>query len=109
MSQELCDKEISIAFDKLKITPEVESSIKEKSNNLDNGNKTMILDSIYKLLGINKHPDIYFFFFFFFFDFLSKTVATNFDKDTLTDSTSQLITEKVLVNKNTSNGLFVSK
>ena len=108
MSQELCDKEISIAFDKLKITPEVESSIKEKSNNLDNGNKTMILDSIYKLLGIKKHPYIDFFF-FFFFDFLSKTVATNFDKDTLTDSTSQLITEKVLVNQNTSNGLFVSK
>ena len=106
MSQELCDKEISIAFDKLKITSEAESSIKEKSNNLDNGIKTMILDSIDKLLGIKKHPDIDF---LFFLDFVSKAVATNFDKDTLTDSTSQLITEKVLVNKNTSNGLFVSK
>ena len=106
MSQELCDKEISIAFDKLKITSEAESSIKEKSNNLDNGIKTMILDSIDKLLGIKKHPDIYFI--FFFLDFVSKTVATNFDKDTLTDSTSQLITEKVLENRNTPNGLFVS-
>ena len=106
MSQELCDKEVSIAFDKLKITSEAESSIKEKSNDLDNGIKTMILDSIDKLLVIKKHPDIDL---FFFFDFLSKTVATNFDKDRLTDSTSQRITEKVLVNKNTPNGLFVSK
>ena len=107
MSQELCGKEISIAFDKLKIMSEAESSIKEKSNDLDNGIKTMILDSIDKLLVIKKHPDIDFF--FFFLDFLSKTVATNFDKDTLTDSTSQQITEKVLVNKNTPNRLFVSK
>ena len=107
MSQELCDKEISIAFDKLKIMSEAESSIKEKSNDLDNGIKTMILDSIDKLLVIKKHPDIDFFFFFLYF--LSKTVATNFDKDTLTDSTSQQITEKVLVNKNTPNRLFVSK
>ena len=49
MSQELSDKEISIAFDKLKITPEMESSIKENSNNLDNSMKIMILDSIDKL------------------------------------------------------------
>ena len=67
MSQELCDKEVSIAFDKLKITSEAESSIKEKSNDLDNGIKTMILDSIDKLLVIKKHPDIDFFFFFLIF------------------------------------------
>ena len=69
MSQELCDKEISIAFDKLKIMSEAESSIKEKSNDLDNGIKTMILDSIDKLLVIKKHPDIDFFFFFFWIFF----------------------------------------
>ena len=39
MSQELSDKEISIAFDKLKTTPETEGSINENSNNLDNGIK----------------------------------------------------------------------
>ena len=38
------------------------------------------------------------------FDFLSKTVATNIDKDTLTVSTSQLIIQKVLVNEKTPNG-----
>ena len=32
MSQELSDKEIKNAFDKLKITPETESSIKENSD-----------------------------------------------------------------------------
>ena len=37
------------------------------------------------------------------FDFLSKTVATNIDKDTLTYSISQLITQIVLVNKKTQN------
>ena len=51
MSQELSDKEISNAFDNLKITLETESSIKENSNDLDNGIKTMILDSIDKLRG----------------------------------------------------------
>ena len=51
MSQELSDEEISNAFDKLKITLETESSIKENSNDLDNGIKTMILDSIDKLRG----------------------------------------------------------
>ena len=99
MSQELSDKEISIAFDKLKITPEMESSIKENSNNLDNGMKIMILDSIDKLWGKKKRPDTD-----SIFDFLSKTVATNIDKDTLIDSISQLITQKVLVNKKTPNG-----
>ena len=38
------------------------------------------------------------------FDFLSKTVATNIDKDTLADSILQLITIKLLVNKKTPNG-----
>ena len=99
MSQELSDKEISNAFDKLKIIPETESSSKENSGNLDNGIKTMVLDSIVKLRGKKKRPDIE-----SIFDFLSKTVATNIDKDTLADSISQLITLKVLVNKMTSNG-----
>ena len=54
MSQELSDKEISNAFDNLKITLETESSIKENSNDLDNGIKTMILDSIDKLRGKKK-------------------------------------------------------
>ena len=98
MSQEQSDKEISIAFDKLKIAPETKGSIKENSNNLDNGIKSMILDSIDKLRGKKKRPDID-----SIFDFLSKTVATNIDKDTLTDSISQLITQKVLVNKKTPN------
>ena len=57
----------------------------------------MILKS--KLRGKKKCPDLY-----SIFDFLSKTVATNIDKDTLTDSISQLITQKVLVNKKTPNG-----
>ena len=59
----------------------------------------MILDSIYKLREKKKRPDID-----SIFDFLSKTVATNIDEDTLTNSISQLITQKVLVNKKTSNG-----
>ena len=46
MSQELSDKEINNAFDKLNITPKTEISIKENSDNLDNDIKTMILDSI---------------------------------------------------------------
>ena len=59
----------------------------------------MISDSIYKLREKKKRPDID-----SIFDFLSKTVATNIDEDTLTNSISQLITQKVLVNKKTSNG-----
>ena len=53
----------------------------------------MILYRIDKLQGKKKRPDID-----YIFDFLSKTMATNIDKDTLTDSISQLITQKVLVN-----------
>ena len=51
------------------------SSIKGNNNNSDNGIKTMILDSIYKLREKKKRPDID-----SIFDFLSKTVATNIDK-----------------------------
>ena len=58
MSQELSVKEIRNAFDKLKITPEKESSIKENSDNLGNGIKTMILGSIDKLRGKKICPDI---------------------------------------------------
>ena len=58
----------------------------------------MILESIDKLRGKKKRPDID-----SIFNFLSKTVATNIDKDTPTDSISQLITQKVLVNKKTPN------
>ena len=99
MSQERSDKKISNGFDKLKMTPEMECSIKVNSDNLDNGIKTMILNSIDKLRGKKKRPDID-----SVFDFLSKTVATSIDKDTLTVSTSQLITQKVLVNKKIPNG-----
>ena len=49
--------------------------------------------------GKKKRPDID-----SLFDFLSKTVATIIDKDTLTDSILQLITLKLLVNKKTPNG-----
>ena len=99
MSQELSDKEIKNGFDKSKITPETESSIEENSDNLDNGIKTMILDSIDKLRGKKKRQDID-----SIFDFLSKTVATNIDKDALADSIPQLITLKILVNRKTPNG-----
>ena len=58
----------------------------------------MILESIDKLRGKKKRPDID-----SIFNFLSKTEATNIDKDTPTDSISQLITQKVPVNKKTSN------
>ena len=98
MSQELSDKEISNAFDKLK-RPETERSIKENNGNLDNGIKTMILDSIDKLREKKKRPDID-----SIFGFLSKTMVTNIDKDTPTDSISQQITQNVLVNKKTPNG-----
>ena len=59
----------------------------------------MILKSIDKLRGKKKRPDLD-----SIFDFLSKTVAINIDKDTLTDSIAQLITQKVVVNKKTPNG-----
>ena len=98
MSQKLSDKEISNAFEKLKITPEKEILIKENSDNLDYTLKTMILNSINKLQGKKKCPDID-----SFFDFLSKTAAINVAKDTLADSISQLITLKVLVNEKTPN------
>ena len=49
----------------------------------------MILDCTDKLQRKKKHPDKD-----SIFDFLSKTVATNIAKDTLADSTSQLITIK---------------
>ena len=58
----------------------------------------MILESIDKLRGKKKRPDID-----SIFNFLSKMEATNIDKDTPTDSISQLITQKVLVNKKTPN------
>ena len=99
MSQELSDKEISNAFDKLKITPKRESSIKENSDNVDNGIKSMILGSIDKLRGKKKLPDID-----SIFDFLSKTVGANIDKDTLADFISELISLNTLVNKKTPNG-----
>ena len=62
MSQELPDKEISNALEKLKITPETESSIKENSDNLDNALKTMILDNIDKLRGKKETPRYRFYF-----------------------------------------------
>ena len=52
MSQELSDKEISIVFDKLKITPETEGSINENSNNLDNGIKFA-----FERLSLNPEPN----------------------------------------------------
>ena len=61
----------------------------------------MILDSIDKLRGKKKCTGID-----SIFDFLSKTVATNINKDTLVDSISQLITLKLLVNKKTPNGHY---
>ena len=94
MSQKLSDEEISNTFDKSKKTPETERSIKENSNNVDNGIKTMILDGIDKLRGKKKRPDVD-----STDDFLYKTVAANMDKDTLTDYIPQLITLKVLVDK----------
>ena len=58
MSQELSYKKIKNTFDKSKITPETESSIKENSGNLGNGIKTRILDSVDKLRGKKKRPDM---------------------------------------------------
>ena len=77
MPQELYVIEISNAFDKLKTAPETENSIKENSRNIDNGIKTMILDSMDKFRGKKICPDID-----AIFDFLSKMVGTNIDKDT---------------------------
>ena len=62
MSQEPSDKKIRNAFDKLKVTLETESYIKENSDNLDNGIKTMILDSIDRLKGKKKRPRYRFYF-----------------------------------------------
>ena len=72
----------------------MESRIKENSNDLENVLKTMILDSIDKLWGKKKRPNVD-----SIFDFLSKTEATNVDKDTLTDFISQLLTPEVIVTK----------
>ena len=77
MPQELYVIEISNAFDKLKTAPETENSIKENSRNIDNGIKTMILDSMDRFRGKKICPDID-----AIFDFLSKMVGTNIDKDT---------------------------
>ena len=51
----------------------------------------MIFGSHRHIARKEKRPD-----FDSIFDFLSKTVATNIDKHTVTDSISQLITLKVL-------------
>ena len=67
MSQELSNKEISNALEKLKITPKTESSIKENSDNLDNALKTMILDTIDKLRGKKETPRYRFYFSFLIF------------------------------------------
>ena len=77
MPQKLYVIEISNAFDKLKTAPKTENSIKENSHNIDNGIKTMILDSMDKFRGkkICLDTDA-------IFDFLSKMVVTNIDKDT---------------------------
>ena len=56
MSQEQSVKEITNVFEKLKIAPETESSIKDNSDNLDYGIKTMILDSIDKLRRKKETP-----------------------------------------------------
>ena len=49
MSQKLSVKEIKNTFGKSKITLKTENSIKENSDNLGYGFKTMILDRIDKL------------------------------------------------------------
>ena len=67
MSQELSNKEISNALEKLKIPPKTESSIKENSDNLDNALKTMILDTIDKLRGKKETPRYRFYFSFLIF------------------------------------------
>ena len=56
MSQEQSVKEITNVSEKLKIAPETESSIKDNSDNLDYGIKTMILDSIDKLRRKKETP-----------------------------------------------------
>ena len=52
MSQELSDKEVSIAFDKLKITLKTEGSINENSNNLDDGIKF-----VFERLSLDPDPN----------------------------------------------------
>ena len=49
MSQELSEKEITNAFEKLNITSEKENPIKENIDDLNNALKIMILDSVNKL------------------------------------------------------------
>ena len=56
MSQEQSVKEITNVFEKLKIAPETESFIKDNSDNLDYGIKTMILDRIDKLRRKKETP-----------------------------------------------------
>ena len=55
----------------------------------------MIFEWDRQIVKKEKRPD-----FDSIFDSLSKTVATNIDKYTVTDSISQLITLKILLNKN---------
>ena len=90
MSQEWTHK-ITDAFEKPKLIPEKESPIKENSNHLNDVLETMILGSRDKLQSNLDKDSI--------FDFLSKMVATKFDKDAPTESISQLITLEVFVNK----------
>ena len=52
MSQELSDKEVSIAFDKLKIKLETEGSINKNSNNLDDGIKF-----VFERLSLDSKPN----------------------------------------------------
>ena len=52
MSQELFDKEVSIAFDKLKIKLETEGSINKSSNNLDDGIKF-----VFERLSLDSKPN----------------------------------------------------
>ena len=101
MSQELSEKEITNAFEKLDISPEMESPIKGNSDDLNNALKTMVLDSINKSRAEKKRPDID-----SNSDFLSKMVADflSIDKDSVADFTLQLITLKALVNKKTAIG-----
>ena len=93
MSQEWTHK-ITDAFEKPKLIPEKESPIKENSNHLNDVLETMILGSRDKLQSKKKRLDKD-----SIFDFLSKMVATKFDKDAPAEFISQLITLEVFVNK----------
>ena len=55
MSQELSEKEITNAFEKLNITSEKENPIKENIDDLNNALKIMILDSVNKLWVKKTH------------------------------------------------------